>query len=146
MRELGYLAASFLLGTMISVYQPMNSRMARLTESAALANLAFYFVAFLSSLAMVACFGGLRQAERLKGVPPVLWTTGIMSAVMVLGTIVLIPRLGARKLFILQVAGQIAMSVAVAHFGLFGTPRDELTARKLLGTLIMLCGAAVSVL
>jgi len=140
------LVLAFALGAMISVYQPMNGVMSRLTRSPVLANTVFYFGAFLSSFVMLAVFGGVRLLGRVRDVPPILFTTGLMSAVMVLGTIILLPRLGTRKLFILQVAGQIAMAVVVAHFGLFQTPRDPLTLRKLLGTLVMFAGALVSVL
>jgi len=137
---------AFALGASISIYHPMNGIISRLTRSPVLTNVVFYFIAFFSSLLMLFFYGGFKQFVRVKDIPPILYITGVMSSIMVLGTIVLIPRLGTRKLFILQVAGQIAMSVAVSNFGLFETPRDPLTLRKALGTIVMLAGAAISVL
>ena len=56
----------------------------------------------------------------------------------------LLPRLGARRLFLLQVAGQVLLAMVVAHFGLLGLPQDPLTTRKLAGAAIVLVGTVVS--
>jgi transporter family-2 protein len=140
-----------LLGATISIYQPMNGLVSRITGSPLAANTLFYLVAFLSSAAMMTVWTLVRPGvpgltSRLFGLPPVLLLAGTMSSVMVLGTIVLLPRLGARRLFLLQVAGQVIMALAVAHFGILGTSRDPLTLRKALGALLLLAGAVVSVL
>ena len=129
---------------MIAVYQPMNGSVSRIVGSPLLANVVFYFVALVAASAMLFAFGGLKTMERLRSVPPVLLTAGVMSAVMVLGTIVLLPRLGARRLFLLQVSGQILAAMLIGHFGLMGLPRDPLTLRKLGGGLLLLLGAIVS--
>lgn len=144
MSEAAALALAFLLGAMISIYQPMNGTVSRLTGSPLLANVAFYFIGCMTSAMMLLASGGLKFMPRLRAVPPFLYTAGIMSALMVLGTIILLPRLGARRLFILQVAGQVLLAMAAAHFGLFGLPQEPLTGRKLAGAAIVLIGAAVS--
>ncbi|MCK7480967.1 MAG: DMT family transporter [Candidatus Moduliflexus flocculans] len=115
------------------------------------ANTLFYLVAFLSSAAMMTLWSLVRPgapglAARLAGLPPALLLAGTMSSVMVLGTIILLPRLGARRLFLLQVAGQVIMALVVSHLGILGTPRDPLTLRKGLGAFLLLAGAVVSVL
>ncbi len=145
------LGSAVLLGAMISVYQPMNGLVSRHSGSPLVANTLFYLVAFLSSAAMLSAWNLLRPdgpspAERLRGLPPLLLLAGVMSAVMVLSTIALLPRLGARRLFLLQVAGQVLMALVVGHFGILGTARDPLTLRKALGAVLLLAGAVVSVL
>ncbi len=140
-----------LLGATISIYQPMNGLVSRITGSPLAANTLFYFVAFLSSAAMMSVWTLVRPGapglvSRLLELPPALLLAGTMSSVMVLGTILLLPRLGARRLFLLQVAGQVVMALAVGHFGLLGTARDPLTVRKALGAVLLLAGAVVSVL
>ncbi len=145
------LLSAALLGAMISVYQPMNGLVSRHSGSPLVANTLFYLVAFLSSAAMMAVWGIIRPegpsaAARLRGLPPILLSAGTMSAVMVLSTIALLPRLGARRLFLLQVAGQVLMALAVGHLGILGTARDPLTLRKALGAALLLAGAVVSVL
>lgn len=145
------LLAAALLGAMISVYQPMNGMVSRHAGSPLVANTLFYLVAFLSSAAMLGAWSllqpdGPSPVARLKGLPPILLLAGAMSAVMVLSTIALLPRLGARRLFLLQVAGQVLMALVVGHFGILGTARDPLTLRKALGAVLLLAGAVVSVL
>jgi len=137
---------AFFLGTMISVYMPMNGGVSRITGSPLLANVVFYFIAFSGSAAMLFALGGHRAVGKLRDVPPVLFAAGLMSSVMVLATIILLPKLGARKLFLAQVAGQILMAIVVAHFGLLGTPRDALTVKKIAGALLLIAGTIVSVL
>jgi len=139
------------LGAMISIYQPMNGLVSRVAGSPLAANTLFYLVAFLSSAAMMSLWSLVRPgapglAARLAGLPPALLLAGTMSSVMVLGTIILLPRLGARRLFLLQVAGQVIMALVVSHLGILGTPRDPLTLRKGLGAFLLLAGAVVSVL
>jgi bacterial/archaeal transporter family-2 protein len=144
MSEAAALALAFLLGAMISIYQPMNGSVSRMIGSPLLANVIFYFIGCLTSVVMLLASGGLRFEPKLRTVPPLLYTAGIMSAIMVLGTIILLPRLGARRLFILQVAGQVLLAMFVAHFGLLGLPQDPLTVKKLAGAAIVLIGAVVS--
>lgn len=139
-------AIAFFLGAMISIYMPMNGGVSRLTGSPLLANVVFYFTAFIGSAAMLLAVGGWKSVAKLREIPPILFTAGLMSSVMVLATIILLPRLGARKLFLAQVAGQILMAIAVAHFGLFDTPRDTLTLKKTIGAALLLAGTIVSVL
>lgn len=140
-----------ILGATISIYQPMNGLVSRFTGSPLAANTLFYLVAFLSSAAMMSVWTLVRPgapglAARLLELPPALLLAGTMSSIMVLGTIVLLPRLGARRLFLLQVAGQVIMALAVSQFGILGTARDPLTLRKALGAVLLLAGAVVSVL
>jgi transporter family-2 protein len=138
------LALAFVLGATISIYQPMNAMVARHVGSPLLANLLFYLFAVGASLALLLLFGAGGGLRQLRSLPPVLLLAGIMSAFMVLGTIALLPKLGARRLFLLQVAGQILMAMLVGHFGLLGLPADALSGRKLLGAVLILLGAVVS--
>jgi bacterial/archaeal transporter family-2 protein len=147
---LASLTACF-LGAMIAVYQPMNGTVSRIVGSPLLANVIFYTIALVSSFLLLVAFGGtrlsgIRLLGKIREIPPVLWTAGVMSAIMVLGTIILLPRLGARRLFLLQVSGQVIMAILVSHFGLFGSAHDPLTVRKAVGALLLLAGAVVSVI
>jgi bacterial/archaeal transporter family-2 protein len=144
MNEAAPFLIAFALGVMLSVYQPMNASVSRLVGSPILANVVFYFIGWATSVVLLLASGGYKYASRLRDTPPILYTAGIMSAFMVLGTIILLPRLGARRLFLLQVAGQILMAMFVAHFGLLGLPQDPLTPRKIAGAVLLLAGAIIS--
>ena len=122
----------------------MNGLVSRIVGSPIVANVVFYLVGFMASVVMLMASGGLSHASKLRDAPPLLYLAGIMRAVMVLGTIALLPKLGARRLFLLQVAGQIVMAMIVAHYGLLGLPHDSLTPRKIAGAVILLAGAIIS--
>ena len=63
---------------------------------------------------------------------------------MVLGTTFLIPKLGARRFFILTITGQILMAIIVSHFGALESPKDPITLKKLFGAALIIVGAAFS--
>jgi transporter family-2 protein len=89
-------------------------------------------------------FGEFHSIYKIKDVPIYLYLTGCVSAFIVLGTTFLIPHLGARRFFILVVAGEILMAVLVSHFGLLETPRDPVTIKKLIGACLVVFGAYIS--
>jgi transporter family-2 protein len=145
MQTLLYILLAVLMGAVLSVYLPMNSAVSRYLGSPVAANAVFYLVALVTTIVALALSGSFRTVEQLKTVPAYLFLAGVMSAFMVLGTTFLIPRIGARRLFILQVAGQVLMAIVVSHFGVLESPKDPVTVRKLVGAALLLLGAIVSV-
>ena len=68
---------------------------------------------------------GQECIHNMKHVPSYLFLTGFISAFIVLGTTFLIPKLGARKFFILTIVGQIVMAMIVSHFGVLESPNIQ---------------------
>jgi transporter family-2 protein len=56
----------------------------------------------------------------------------------------LIPILGARKIFILTIAGQVIMAMIVGHCGLLDLPKDIISTKKVIGATLVIVGVAVS--
>ncbi|MBI5567888.1 MAG: DMT family transporter [Chloroflexi bacterium] len=139
------LILAVVLGAAISIYMPMNGAIAKVAGSPIVANVLFYFVGLLTSLALLGVFGDVRAILKLKNLPPFLLLTGVMSALMVLGTIFLLPQLGASKLFLLQIVGQIIMAMIVSHFGLLESPQDPITPQKFIGAALLIAGAIITV-
>lgn len=139
------LILAVVLGATISIYMPMNGAIAKVAGSPIVANVLFYFVGLLTSLAMLGLFGDVKTILKLKNLPPCLLITGAMSALMVLGTIFLLPQLGAAKLFLLQIVGQIIMAMIVSHFGLFESAQDPITLQKIIGAAFLVVGAIITV-
>jgi transporter family-2 protein len=139
------LILAVVLGAAISIYMPMNGAIAKYAGSPIVANVLFYFVGLLTSLVLLGIFGDFRAILKLKNLPPFLLITGVMSALMVLGTIFLLPKLGAGKLFLLQIVGQIGMAMLVSHFGLLESPQDPITVQKIIGAAFLVVGAIITV-
>lgn len=145
MQTLLFIGAAFVMGMVMSIYLPMNSSVSRYLGSSIAANVTFFLVAFITSLLILFFSGETGAVYRFRQVPVYLYLTGFISAFIVLGTTFLIPYLGARKFFILLIAGQVGMAIVVSHFGILESPPDPVSARKLAGAVLVIAGAMISV-
>lgn len=82
-------------------------------------------------------FGTLGQT---KTVSPVVWIAGILGAFYVAAVIILAPRLGVALTFVLVVAGQMAVSLVLDHYGLLGMPVKHINWQRLLGVAFLIAG------
>ena len=139
-----YTLSALFIGAIISIYFPMNSAVSRYMGSPLTANISFFIVALLTSMFLFAIWGDVKTLNNIKQVPSYLFLTGFISAFIVLGTTFLIPQLGARKFFILTIAGQIVMAMIISHFGVLESPKDPVTIKKTVGAVLLFAGAIVS--
>jgi transporter family-2 protein len=72
-----------------------------------------------------------------------MFLTGVVSALMILGSTFLIPRIGPGPFFVLLVAGQIVTGALLSHMGWFGAPVDAVGLRKAAGLFLVICGAGL---
>ena len=144
MQTTPYLLVAFFLGIVMSIYLPMNSSVSRYLGSPIAASALFYIVALATTLAIFAYSGEYHSFQKLKNVPKFLYLAGFISAFMIIGTTIIIPRIGARKFFILLVSGQILMAVLVSHLGILESPKDPVTIKKIIGAALVVTGAALS--
>ena len=132
------------MGLTMSIYLPMNSSVAKYIGSSITANVTFFTVALLTSILILLISGRFYTINHLTTVPAYLYLAGFVSAFVILGTTFLIPHIGARKFFILLIAGQILMAIVVSHFGVLESPKDPINTRKLIGAILVLAGAIFS--
>ncbi len=144
MQNILYVALAFAMGLIMSIYLPMNSSVSKHLGSTVTANVTFFTVALITSIFIFFIFGEIGTLNKLRKVPVFLYLTGLISAFIVLGTTFLIPHIGARKFFILLVAGQILMAIIVSHFGVLESPKDPVSLKKIIGAVLVLTGAIFS--
>ena len=140
-----YLAMAMTIGIISAIYLPMNSSVSRHLGSPLTANITFYSVALLTSVVLFLLYGERETLRNLARVPAWLYLTGFVSAFIVLAITFLIPMIGARRLVVLSIAGQIIMAMLVSHFGLLESPPDPITVKKVAGAALLVAGVAVSV-
>ena len=140
-----YIGLALFMGIIVSIYLPMNSAVSRHLGSSLTANVTFFAVALATSLLLFIGFGKVETVYRLKAVPIWLYLTGFISAFIVLGTTFLIPHIGARKFFILLIAGQILMAMTISHFGLLESPKDPISLTKTIGAIFVFMGVILSI-
>lgn len=135
---------AMLMGAAISVYLPMISQSARIMGHPTMGNVPFFGIAFLTSI-VIALASGIRPADfvRAAEVPAWLFLAGVVSALMIIGSVYLIPRIGTGAFFVLMVTGQIVFGVVINQFGLLGVPVQPITLFKSIGVLLVITGAAI---
>lgn len=140
-----YIFLALMIGVISAIYLPMNSSVSRYIGSPLTANITFYSVALVTSILLFAVLGDFATIANLKKVPLWLYLTGFISAFIVLAITFLIPKLGARQLVVLSIAGQIIMAMIVSHLGILESPKDPITIKKVVGAALLVSGVVVSV-
>lgn len=132
---------ALLMGAIISIYLPMITQTAKILGSGPMANIPFFAIALISSIAIAIASGSrAEQFQKIGTLPLWLLTAGVMSAGMIIGSSFLIPRIGIGAFFVLLVSGQVLAGMVFGYFGFFGVPASALTAGKFLGALLVIVG------
>ena len=80
---------------------------------------------------------------KIQGTPWWIWTGGILGAVYVALTLVLVKKLGSGVLFSAVVLGQMIAALLIDQFGLIGAARHEITPPRVLGVVMIVSGVAL---
>ncbi len=70
-------------------------------------------------------------------VPKWSLTGGLLGSIYVVLSVISVPKLGVGTTIVTVIVGQIAMSMLLDHFGLFGNPRILLDGSRLLGLALL---------
>lgn len=143
MQAVYFLVAVF-LGAAVSIYIPMISRASAIMGSPILGSIPYFAVGLISSVS-IAAISGFRPSQFLKvdAVPPWLFLSGVVSAIAIIMTSFLIPRIGPGALFVLLVTGQIVFGAFLGHFGLLGVPTKSISLQAGAGILLVISGATL---
>ena len=140
-----YIFLALTIGVISAIYLPMNSSVSRYLGSPLTATITFYSVALVTTILMFLLIGDTATLKNIAIVPSWLYLTGFISAFIVIAITFLIPRIGARQLVILSIAGQLLMAMIVSHLGVLESPKDPITIKKVVGATLLFAGAVVSV-
>ncbi len=72
-----------------------------------------------------------------------MWTAGIIGAVFVAASALLVARLGSAFLFTLIVAGQLVAAVVMDHYGVLGLDKHQITAPRVFGIALVMAGVVL---
>ena len=127
-------------GGLVALQAPVNSLLGRSigTWQAAFVSFAIGTVA-LACIAALAT-GGLGQVADVRHVPWYYLTGGLLGAAYVTSILVAVRTLGAGGVVAATVAGQLAVSVVVDHFGLIGVTKQAITPAKVAGVVLLALG------
>jgi transporter family-2 protein len=132
-------------GGLLTVQAGANAQLSKATGSPFTATTLQLSVAAIALLAIAFVTGSIAALDAL---PNAQWwhvLGGVASAIYVVSTIFLFPRIGAVASVGLFIAGQMLASTALDTFGWLGVAAAGLHAEAAAGTLIVLLGAALLV-
>ena len=135
------LALALAAGTFMPIQAGINSKLAGAVGGA----IPSAFVSFLvGTLALAVVLGvtgqGVPFTTAYKASPWWYWIGGTMGAFFVTATVILAPRIGGGAMIALTLAGQVAASMALDHFGLLGFPHIPFDLKRLIGSVLLLAG------
>ena len=74
-----------------------------------------------------------------------MWTGGLIGAIVVTSSLIMVPRMGSLLWFAALITGQILASTVLDHFGWLGNPRIVASPTRLIGVGLLLAGLLVIV-
>jgi transporter family-2 protein len=134
-----------LAGAFIAVQAPINTELARGLGST-LAAAAISFVAgglALAFLTFVLTRGEGAGIDWRAPAPWLFFAGGLLGALYVTSTIILIPKVGAAALMAFLVTGQLIAGMVVDRVGFLGVAVREISAGRIAGALLLLIGAVM---
>ncbi len=132
-------------GCLVGMQAPVNSRLGRSVGSVQAATFSF-LVGTLVLLAIAAfVHGGLGQLGKIGRAPWWALVGGLLGAVYVTVALVAVRTLGASGLAAVVITGQLAISVAIDRFGLFGLAKQHIDASRILGLVLLVVGVVLVV-
>jgi transporter family-2 protein len=142
--KLVFYALTVVIGIVLTVHLAMNGKVGATLNNPRVANALFWCVGAVTAV-LIGLSGWETGALRpLREIHPALLLAGVLGACLVFGIAFLIPRIGAGRLTLIMLAGQIVGGLVLSHFGWLGSPREPVTTRGLVGTLIMFAGVVLA--
>jgi bacterial/archaeal transporter family-2 protein len=132
-------------GCLVGMQAPINARLGKTVGSIQAAT--FSFLVGTVALVTIAAFvnGGLGQLTHAGRAPWWALVGGLLGAVYVTVALVAVRTLGASGLTAVVITGQLAISVVIDRFGLFGIARQHVDVSRIVGLVLLVAGVVLVV-
>lgn len=136
----------FVLGIIVGCAQPVmtsvNGRLREHLRSPLLSSLVTFLLALFLSLSILF---GLQHSlyipfSEVLNEPLWIWLGGIMGVVIVVASVICLPKLGSFETVVFLVLGQILSGLVIDHFGMFRSNIIPVTLLRILGAILVLVG------
>lgn len=128
-------------GAVLALQPSINARLAQKTGI-----LESSFISFTVGAIALAVAVSLFGRGSLRAISGAAWwelTGGLLGAVFVTLTILVVPRIGTAAAMAAIIASQLATGLLMDHFGLFGFRGAPLDGKRIAGTILLMAGAAL---
>ena len=137
---------TLLIGIMLTIHLAMNGKVGAVLDNARVANALFWCVGAVAAVVIGISGWNSQVVTAIKHTEPVLLIAGAIGACLVFGIAFLIPRIGAARLTLIMLAGQILAGLILSQFGWLGSPKEPISLRSVLGAVIMFAGVIMATL
>ncbi len=139
--QTAYLILALAAGMFMPIQAGINTKLAGVVDGAIPAAFVSFLVGTLALGGILAAMGqGVPFSRALPAAPWWYWIGGSLGAFFVTATVILAPRIGAGAMVALTLAGQVAASMALDHYGLIGFPHIPFDLKRLVGSVLLLAG------
>lgn len=133
------LPLTVLVGSLIAIQAPVNSRLGKSIGSFPAAVVSFA-VGLVLLVIVALIVNGVSSVHRASGLPWWAYIGGALGAAYVVTALVTVRPLGASGVTAATIAGQLTMAVVIDRFGLFGIAPHPLSAGRLAGVALLAAG------
>ena len=133
----------FIAGAFLPIRAGLNSRLSKSIQNPFYASLVS-FIAGTIALALFIFFS--RQpvsAQGFKSVPVYVYIAGVLGAFYIAAVVLAFPRIGPALTFSLLVAGQMIISVILAHFNILVAQQRSINPWQVLGIVLIIAGVVI---
>ncbi len=128
----------------LTAYQPLiNARLGQHLDSPIWAS----FISFASGtvilLIVALIMNGKFMTIETQGIKWWMFIGGALGAVFVTVALYVVPYIGVGALVALLIAGQLALSVVLDHFGILAVEANPMTWQRFAGIMLLITGAIV---
>ena len=134
-------AIAVLIGTFLPIQAGVNNMLRQFTGSslnAAMVSLSFGSMCLVGLSFVVN--PSVHSFQFLVRLPWWSWLGGILGALYLVSSIILVSRLGAATLVSALISGQLLASLLLDHFGLIGLPIHQVSITRLTGAGFLIVG------
>ena len=128
-------------GVAMAIQTPTNGFLDKLSGSGVLAAVVSFAVGLLALAAALLILRPKTNPGWMAAAPWWVWLGGVYGALTVFAGAWATPKLGAGTTLVLMVAAQIAVGVALDHFGVLGLKMHPIGALRAAGVLVVVAGA-----
>ena len=133
-----------IVGGILALQAPINAELGRATGSIPAALVSFG----IGTLALAVIVVAAGDAGNLSSTFDVSWyylIGGLLGAVYVTTALITVKTIGAGGVAAATITGQLAASVVIDRFGMFGLAETPLTASRIAGVALLVAGTALIV-
>lgn len=129
------------VGSLVVIQGGMNARLMATLGGGTPTTLVNFVIGALVMLCASVLSGQLEPVSQLMQAPRWSLLGGVAGALLVMGTVFLVPRIGTAHMVALVVCGQAFTSILFDHFGWLGVPHIEMTMSRVVGCGLLAVGA-----